>query len=631
MATDLPAAETQSTQQETQPASQTVNILEEHLWGCLLPCSPLCRRVDFQKIKRTYLVGRNEEQRPGGNDIILPGKKISNYHCKIQWDGREERQAAVRVTDTSSNGTFINGIRIGKGRSMLVYEGNEIAFGTSQQQDNPAEDYRFVYRHMAAGTPPTGLHAHYQMHQELGKGSFATVLKAMHREDGEWFAVKVMQRNRLRSPVGNSTAGSPSFAREISILEELQHPNICQLKEVFYEDHTVNLVLEYIDGGDLLDYIVRRGYLTEPQAQYLTYQICDALAYIHSKNIAHRDLKPENVLLTSTNPPQVKVADFGLAKAVDSLTMLRTMCGTPCYLAPEVVLQESNNGYDQIVDSWSVGVIVFSMLTGNNPFFDDDQEMHIKERVRTRAVDWNTLRQYAPQAEKFVSRLLENDPAIRMTASDARLHPWLSEQHYAARGNERDRTASPGLDVGSFDASMVSNVSDDMALDEAGTDGDAGVPAANEDAGYAPMDSQPELQPLQATGSQPGDIPGAFPHSQNGLVRQSSRLQRRAQVILSQQAEEPVESSDDEQPGRKRKALFESSLSTMEEENEEGAAGPSDVQGGTDAGEKKARGAARRRRVLRMKSVVAEGAGSVRAVRRSSRINPSPAKVGRRG
>lgn len=77
MATDLPAAETQSTQQETQPASQTVNILEEHLWGCLLPCSPLCRRVDFQKIKRTYLVGRNEEQRPGGNDIILPGKKIS--------------------------------------------------------------------------------------------------------------------------------------------------------------------------------------------------------------------------------------------------------------------------------------------------------------------------------------------------------------------------------------------------------------------------------------------------------------------------------------------------------------------------------------------------------------------------
>lgn len=154
----------------------------------------------------------------------------------------------------------INGMKIGKNRSMLLYEGNEIAFGTPQPQvqDNGIEDYReclskyllpqdarspaagFVYRHMAAGTPTTGLYAQYQMHGELGKGSYATVMKAMHRDSAKWYAVKVMQRNRLRTVTGNTAAGENGFAREINILETLQHPNICQLKEVFYEEHTVS-------------------------------------------------------------------------------------------------------------------------------------------------------------------------------------------------------------------------------------------------------------------------------------------------------------------------------------------------------------------------------------------------------
>ena len=155
----------------------------------------------------------------------------------------------------------INGDRIGKGRYAVLKEGNEIAFGTPQPQLGNGEDYRkfplvpsflahandligYVYRHLAAGPPTKGLYKHYALLEELGKGSFATVMKAMCKSDGRYYAVKIIQSNKLRAPdhVGPSRISpANAFAREISILEQLQHPNICHMKEVFFESANISM------------------------------------------------------------------------------------------------------------------------------------------------------------------------------------------------------------------------------------------------------------------------------------------------------------------------------------------------------------------------------------------------------
>ncbi|KAH9859143.1 Pkinase-domain-containing protein [Lenzites betulinus] len=577
MVTDETAVvQTQQQTQSTQEASQPEYIVDEHLWGFLIPCSANLRRIDFQKVRPKYQIGRNTEQHK--NDIILPGMKISNFHAIIEWDGDETIRSAVMVTDMSSNGTYINGEKIGKGHYKVLRDGNEIAFGTAvpQPHNGGLEDYRFVYRHMASG-PPT-----------LGKGSFATVMKALHKEEGKWYAVKMIQANKLRKGLSNASLngvqegdGSNNFAREINILERLQHPNICQLKEVFFERYSINLVLEWVPGGDLLDYILKKEGLEEAEAQYLTYQICDALAYVHGQGIAHRDLKPENVLLTDDQPPRVKVADFGLAKVVDSMTMLRTMCGTPVYLAPEVVNQAPDEGYHQVVDSWSVGVIVFSMLTMSTPFGEENMEKDVKERVATRQVEWRILHEFnvSEEGEHFISKLLEYDPRERMSLADARHHPWLLKQSELHQDTEyRPRTASPEP-APIVDASMRSIASDGMALDS--QEGAMVLAAPNAVVIADRRLSTPPIESQELDDSQRSTV------SRSMLVRQPSRLQRRANVISyaneggpaipgpSQEMELRAAAEDAEEAGppraNKRKAEldFDASLTPMAEEEEE--------------------------------------------------------------
>lgn len=143
-------------------------------------------------------------------------------------------------------------------------------------------------------------------------------MNAVHRATGEKYAVKIIHLNRFR--YSTDPDAMEKFNREIEILDRIDHPNICRLVEHFRDDATISLVLEFLAGGDLLEYIVSRDGVPEEEARRYTYQLCKALKYLHEKNIAHRDLKPENILLTDDNPPIVKIADFGLAKAVDSMT-----------------------------------------------------------------------------------------------------------------------------------------------------------------------------------------------------------------------------------------------------------------------------------------------------------------------
>lgn len=511
--------ETQQATQSTQSASQQpLNSPDanSHLWGFLQPCGSQLRRIDFFKIAPTVSIGRNPEV----NEVVLPGGRVSNRHCRIIWDGKEDEKSAVIVADYSSNGTWINGVRIGKDKTAILKEGNEIAFGTPQPQPGSLEDYRFIYRHTAAGPPKKGLHAFYDISHELGKGSFATVMKAISRATGQWFAIKMIQESRIRRNTAQENSRNvdkeqkdTAFIREISILETLDHVNICKLKEVFREGDNIDLVLEFVDGGDLLEFILNHhNGLDEPMAIHITRQICEALAYIHGKGIAHRDLKPENVLLTSDNPPIVKVADFGLAKVVDSLTFLKTMCGTPSYLAPEVVTQSSDEGYSHLVDSWSVGVIVFSMLTSSSPFVEDENQRDIKIRIAQRIIDWSTLdlAGVSELAKDFIRQLLEYDPHKRLSLSAARRHPWLNPAPEGFHHEHREvREDSSILSLGPADSSLTSLGEEDMASMDA-------VMNSDQSDGDAHGGMQTKLERLQLNQQQ-----------RNG----KTALQRRSQVL----------------------------------------------------------------------------------------------------
>merc|ERR1712000_656975 len=188
---------------------------------------------------------------------------------------------------------------------------------------------------------------------------------------------------------------------EVDILTQVDHPNIISLEEVFDTPDTLYLVMELITGGELFDKITEIGAYSEQTAAELVKNIVSAVKYLHDRGIAHRDLKPTNLLLKDDEDlTNVKIADFGLSKIMGDNTMMQTACGTPIYVAPEVL---SGEAYEKEVDMWSIGVITYILLCGFPPFFDDVSD----------------------QAKDFIDNLLLVDPALRLTAEQALEHPWL--------------------------------------------------------------------------------------------------------------------------------------------------------------------------------------------------------------
>ena len=213
----------------------------------------------------------------------------------------------------------------------------------------------------------------------------------------------------------------------MQVLKSVDHPNIIHLKEIFETDTMLYIVTEVVTGGELFDRIVEKGSYSERDAALLVKKFVTALEYLHDKNIVHRDLKPENLLLKSPDQDtEVKLADFGLSKVLGQEVMMQTACGTPGYVAPEI-LQTSDTGYGKEVDMWSVGVITYILLCGFPPFYNENVaqlfESIIKADFDYPSDYWDHI---SDDAIDFIDNLLIPDPAKRMTASDALKHSWLA-------------------------------------------------------------------------------------------------------------------------------------------------------------------------------------------------------------
>ncbi|XP_055017904.1 death-associated protein kinase 1 [Boleophthalmus pectinirostris] len=263
----------------------------------------------------------------------------------------------------------------------------------------------------------------YEIGDELGSGQFAVVRRCRHRDTGVEYAAKFIKKRR--SKASRRGVSREDIEREVSILKEIQHPNVITLHEVFENKAEVILILELVAGGELFDFLAEKESLSEEEATQFLKQILDGVQYLHSKQIAHFDLKPENIMLLnrSVPHPRIKLIDFGLAHKIDFGNDFKNIFGTPEFVAPEVVNYEPL-GLE--ADMWSVGVITYILLSGASPFLGDNKQETL---ANVSAVDYTFEEEFFSNTSKlakdFIARLLVKDPKKRMTIQDSLQHPWI--------------------------------------------------------------------------------------------------------------------------------------------------------------------------------------------------------------
>ncbi|KAJ3199539.1 hypothetical protein HK099_003118, partial [Clydaea vesicula] len=216
-----------------------------------------------------------------------------------------------------------------------------------------------------------------------------------------------------------------SLRNEIEVLKRINHKNIIGLKDFFETESRLYLVCDLAEGGELFEALIDKGFFNEKVAAQLVKQLLEAILYLHSKDIVHRDLKPENLLFDSkSEDANLMITDFGLSKYIEENDILKTACGTPGYVAPEVLMK---TGYGKPVDMWSMGVITYVMLCGYMPFYGNDAAEIFKKIIKNEKEfekeDWSEI---SSSARDFVEKLLVTDPKERMTCAEALNHPWLS-------------------------------------------------------------------------------------------------------------------------------------------------------------------------------------------------------------
>ena len=380
---------------------------------------------------------------------------LSRVHCRIFSMGRD-----VFVHDFSSNGTHVNNKLMGKGNKKVLRAGDVITVVNPKVEEASAYSWRFI--------PPadeddnagaSGLLGSYKLGKVLGTGNFATVKLGTSKTTATDVAVKIIEKKRFA--LTQSDFSFSSLQHEVEILRKMQHRNIIRIFDVYDDPATFTMVLELVRHGDLFDYIVGRAPqpFTETDARVLFIQLVEAMLYMHNKEVVHRDLKPENILVCvdptyaiegfcddhqrnarniPVNKVTLKITDFGLAKFCSEHEVMTTMCGTPSYLAPEVLVpsktgEKKAEGYKWGVDVWSLGVILYILLSGTPP--KDPQTGNI------------TFNKYfndiSKEAKSLIVGMLRPDPRERFDLTDIVSHPWLKGCAIAGRELAKKKSTLP--------------------------------------------------------------------------------------------------------------------------------------------------------------------------------------------
>lgn len=397
------------------------------------------QHLSLSKKPSGLLIGRSS-----GCEIRILGVDVSSKHAKLSLANNESRDYFF-ITDLSSNGTYINQEKLGRGSSVLLKSGDHVAFGKT------GGSYIFRYcldepNDAANNGSKRSLFDDYIIGKQLGSGHYAVVKEARNRMSGDIVAVKIFHPNKTSL---NSKEDEAKLQQEIDLLLSINHPNIVKFISRYVEpvsQHTFStfLVLEKVNSGELFQRIVNKQKLREDETKAIFKQILSGLFYLHENNIIHRDIKPENILLditpkaapdqVSTGPwddgeydIKVKIADFGLAKFIGELKFTNTLCGTPAYVAPEILSDQRN--YSTKADLWLSGVLLYVCLCGFPPFSDELAPPDMREQILTARFAfyspyWDSI---GDLALDLISNLLVIDPNERFDVTQTGNHEWFSD------------------------------------------------------------------------------------------------------------------------------------------------------------------------------------------------------------
>ncbi|KAJ8570726.1 hypothetical protein K7X08_037698 [Anisodus acutangulus] len=271
----------------------------------------------------------------------------------------------------------------------------------------------------------------YVVEKQIGSGSFSTVWKTCHQVDGTEVAIKEIVTARLNSKL------KESLKSEIVILQRISHPNIIRLRDMIEglsettslppkieEPKKIYIVLEYCRGGDLSMYIQRRqGRIPEATAKHFMQQLASGLKILRENNLIHRDLKPQNLLLSALDDNST-IADFGFARSLQPRVLVETLCGSPLYMAPEIMQLQK---YDAKADLWSVGAILFQLVTGKTPFTGNNQIQLLQNIVKSTKLQFPLdAKNLSPHCIDLCRKLLFRNPVERLTFEEFFNHPFLA-------------------------------------------------------------------------------------------------------------------------------------------------------------------------------------------------------------
>ncbi|KAI1715702.1 protein kinase domain-containing protein [Ditylenchus destructor] len=330
-----------------------------------------------------------------------------NSTCNVRFDLHTPASSSTHPKQ------FTNGIDA----QMPLFKRKELAGPSSSNSSTGPPDTRRA--HIVAGDScGMNIRDRYDFKDVLGTGAFSKVFLAECRFDpGTMVAIKCIDKKALKGK-------EESLENEIKVLRKLRHKNIVQLFDTFDEKNYVYLVMELVTGGELFDRIVAKGSYTERDASNLIRQVLQAVFFMHENGVVHRDLKPENLLYYNQDEEsKIMISDFGLSKTEESGVMA-TACGTPGYVAPEVLQQRP---YGKAVDVWSIGVIAYILLCGYPPFYDENDAnlfaQIIKGEYEFDSPYWDEI---SDSAKDFISHLMCCDPEQRYSCDQALAHPWIS-------------------------------------------------------------------------------------------------------------------------------------------------------------------------------------------------------------
>eukprot|EP01122_Echinamoeba_exundans_P001320 TRINITY_DN11399_c0_g1_i1.p1 TRINITY_DN11399_c0_g1~~TRINITY_DN11399_c0_g1_i1.p1 ORF type:complete len:456 (-),score=140.36 TRINITY_DN11399_c0_g1_i1:140-1507(-) len=267
----------------------------------------------------------------------------------------------------------------------------------------------------------------FELLQVIGQGSFGTVVQCRYKKDGNIYAMKILNKRNIveRGEVDHTKA-------EKAILQQIQHPFLMCLRFSFQTVDQLYLVMDFVNGGEMFQHLQNDGTFPNDRSRFYSAEIILGLEYLHSKGIIYRDLKPENLLFDSEG--HIKITDFGLSKQgldkPDDRT--KTFCGTPEYLAPEVL---QGKDYGKEVDWWSLGTLIYEMLVGNPPFYDEDTQKMYQNKM---TAELDIPDDVSPEAADLIRRYLDRNPATRLTdPAQMKAHPWFKGLDWTALTERR--------------------------------------------------------------------------------------------------------------------------------------------------------------------------------------------------